>query len=184
MATDWIEKRTSLRRLFRRSDTGRWSADESFHENWDERTAQLATFVRPGERVLEFGSGMLALRELLPADAVHIATDLVSRGPGTYICDLNHRTLPELPDADVAFFSGVLEYVNNLPRSLARVSERVPALICSYATVEANPERRRFHGWVNDYSEDDLVRVIESLGYSCGHREDWKRQVLFRFDRR
>lgn len=170
-------------RRAQRSDVARWSDNENFHDNWNVRTEQLAGFVTPGERVLEFGAGMLALAKYLPEGSEHIATDIVSRGPGTLVCDLNDRSLPKLPAADVALFSGVLEYVYDLPRALGQIADLVPAIICSYATVDENPTDRLGHGWVNDYTEVELVSLIESLGYGVTTRQQWKRQILFRFDR-
>lgn len=124
----------------------RWSVDDNFHENWNERTEILASFVTPGERVLEFGAGMLALPNYLPDACEYTATDVVSRGPGSLICNLNDRVLPELPRSDVAVFRGVLEYVNDLPRALSQVIEVAPAVVCSYATTDMNPENRRSTG--------------------------------------
>lgn len=170
-------------RRSQRSDVARWSKEENFHENWNVRTERLAGFVQPGERVLEFGSGMLALAEYLPEGCQHIATDIVSRGPGTLVCDLNDRSLPNLPEADVSLFSGVLEYVYDLPRALGQVADRTPSIICSYATVDENPSNRLDHGWVNDYTEAELVSLLESLGYRATTREQWKRQILLRLDR-
>lgn len=166
-----------------RSDVARWSKDENFHENWNVRTERLAGFVKPGERVLEFGSGMLALAKYLPEGCHHIATDIVSRGPGTIVCDLNDRSLPALPPADVALFSGVLEYVYDVPRALSQVAELAPAIILSYATVEENPPNRVDHGWVNEYTEAELIALFESFGYRVTTREQWKRQILLRLDR-
>jgi hypothetical protein len=182
-STDRNELWIKLLHLLGRSDVSRWKADDSFHEAWNERTERMAGLVLPGKIVLEFGSGQGALTKYLPEGCTHIATDIVDRGPGSLVYDLNSRSAPALPKADVAFFSGVLEYVNDVPRSLVGIIENVEEVICSYAPTELNPERRRSHGWVNDYTSDQLIDVFASLGLSCAHQGQWKRQVLFRFVR-
>ena len=47
-------------------------------------------------------------------------SDMVDRGPGTIICDLNIRPLPDLGSGtyDVAVLLGVLEYLRDVPSFL------------------------------------------------------------------
>lgn len=176
--------RTILRRRINRSDFRRWGTEANLHPAWDSRTLQIARLIPPGSSVLEFGAGRLVLRESLPPGCVYTPSDLVDRGFGTIVCDLNARTLPSLGHYDVAVFSGVLEYVNDVPRLIRHLSRSVDMIIASYSPTETNPCNRRAGGWVNDYDSDELRRLFAAEGFACGHTEPWAQQTIFVFTRR
>jgi len=173
--------------LERHSDTGsdvaRWSEDSNFHSNWDDRTKDLAALVSDRQTVIEYGSGPLGAQRFLPETCGYVGSDLVLRGTGSLAIDLNAKKIPFLPAADVALFSGVLEYVHDLPRLVERLASSVDEVVCSYAPTELNPGDREPHGWVNEYSTDALVDLFARVGFSVDHQAEWKRQVLFKFVR-
>src|ERR1044071_1990175 len=109
------------RKLLGRSDYNRWSNTENLESWWGARTEKIVGFIRPGARVVEFGAGSRHLEKLLDKSCVYFASDLVNRGSGTIVCDLNKRPLPDLTElsADVAVFSGVLEYIRDLDSLVA-----------------------------------------------------------------
>ncbi len=119
-----------------RSDTGRWSDPSNLNESWDVRTAALAKFVPPGSSVLEFGAGRRVLPRYLPAGCQYTPSDLVDRGPGTLVCDLNAAQLPLFPEHDVAVFSGVLEYVLDMDRLLDHLAPTCRIIVASYAPTD------------------------------------------------
>jgi hypothetical protein len=173
---------TLLRRTARRSDYRRWGDPQSLSSDWDSRTRQMAGLVRPGESVIEFGAGRRLLEQTLPAGCRYIPSDLVDRGGGTLVCDLNASDLPDFPRVDLAFFSGVIEYVNDVPRLLRHLSASVSGVVVSYGVLELNPKNRRRNGWVNDYSESELVGIFRQIGFERVAREQWRTQLCFRFD--
>lgn len=152
------------------TDSRRWRKAHSVPE-WDERTRLIASFIPEGTTsVLEFGAWTMELRKHLPDGCRYTPCDIVDRGPRTIVCDLNAETLPEFPSHDVAVFSGVLEYVYDVPRLLDALSNVVSTVIASYAVAEgarAHPEVRAENNWVNAYTRADLLHLFEAAGFSC-----------------
>ena len=74
---------------------------------------EIAKLIPAGSNVIEFGAGRRQLEKFLPAGCTYTPSDLVDRGPGTIVCDLNRPPLPDLRHLrlKVAVFGGVLEYV-------------------------------------------------------------------------
>lgn len=182
-----VALRTMLRRARGGSDVERWSRPESLHASWDARTKLLASFVPPGASVLEFGAGRRVLEQHLPPETLYTPSDLVDRGPGTIVCDLNAAELPPFPAHDVCVFSGVLEYVNDVPRLITHLHATCGAIAASYAPRTGDGasqliERRR-QGWVNDYEVEELVAVFAASGFRCEWSGPQGGQQMFRFVR-
>lgn len=173
-----------FRKMSGRSNTSKWSRKENLHQDWDERTKLLAGFVVSGESVIEFGAARLSLREFMPADCQYMPSDIVDRGGGTFVCDLN-KLLPAFPKHDVAFFSGVLEYVNDVPRLIERLAKDVKVIVASYCITDTSSGLvgRRAIGWVNDYSDSELVALFARQGFVCRQTGMYQKQKLYRFER-
>src|SRR5438105_2510155 len=114
--------------------------ESSLSPTWDTRTEMLAGLIKPG--ALEFGAGRMVLKNFLPANCVYTPSDLVDRKNGTWVCDLNSPELPAFPSHDVAVFSGVLEYLNDLPMLAAHLSVFVQEVVASYAVTDFNSGNR------------------------------------------
>jgi len=153
----------------------------------------MARLIPAQSRVLEFGAGRRCLERYLPAGCSHVPSDLVDRGPDTIICDLNRRPLPDLAyvHANVAFFAGVLEYLNNLPEVIAWIAGWGSFCVASYdcaKTRRGTPGRAfeklrragRF-GYLSTYSEAELVGVFASQGFNVQACDTWQDQRLFLF---
>ena len=184
--------RTFLRRLFCRSDYRRWTNPGSLEVWWDSRTEQLSRLIPAHTRVIEFGAGRRKLETFLDRSCTYVPSDLVDRGPGTIICDLNKRPLPDLQHlrADVAVFAGVLEYIRDLASMLDWLSGQVSICVASYAYARLSGnlfqrmgERvsRAYYGYMNCYTEDDLVRLFRKNGFVCTSRDTWTSQRIFLF---
>lgn len=176
-----IDLATRYHRHTGKSDFSRWSKPKSLSPLWDERTRQLAAMVTPGSAVLEFGAGRRVLEQMLDRPARYTPSDLVDRGPGTIVCDLNARPLPQFGAHDVAVFSGVLEYVNDVPSLIQHLRGSVPAIVASYAVLEKNRDERRAGGWVNDYTSAQFVALFDEQGFDCVENSSWQSQELYRF---
>jgi hypothetical protein len=178
-----------------RADYRRWSSSEGLEAWWDERTERLATLVPPGCRVIEFGAGRRTLERYLHDGCTYIPSDLVDRGAGTIVLDLNARPLPDLrPHApEVAVFGGVLEYVRDVAgvvEWLARVG--IVSCVVSFdafpsgaGVLERYRESRRrvYNGYMNRLSEAELLSCFEAAGFACIESGAWRRQALFVFGR-
>jgi hypothetical protein len=181
-----------VNRLLVRSDDARWRSPDNLENWWEARTAKLAAFVPSGARVIEFGAGRCRLPRYLDAASTYFASDLVTRIPGTIVCDLNHRPLPDLRHLkpDVAFFAGVLEYIADLHAVAAWLSTQVGACAASYDAVDsprwtttrlAELGRRKYFGYMNDYEPAEFVRVFERAGFRCARTDRWESQELYLF---
>jgi hypothetical protein len=184
--------RNCVHRAIGGSDQRRWAGEENLEHWWDERTAQIARLVPANSRVIEFGAGRRRLESMLDATCRYTPSDLVDRGPGTLVCDLNCRPLPELKplDVNVAVFGGVLEYVHDLDSLIVWLSKQVDCCIASYTVAPVGLSvigrmrdrfSRRYYGFMNCYSEADLLALFERSGYRCETSESWTTQRLFRF---
>jgi hypothetical protein len=177
---------TEALRQARSTDVERWGSAASHYDSWKERGSLLAGFVRPGERVFEFGAGNSAVAGSLPAECRYLGSDAVPLEAGIMKCDLNAPVLPQLSGHDVALFSGVLEYVHDLGRLAAFLAQNFRSVVCSYAAlVDASPDesaRRRYSGWFNDLSEAEFSDLFCSVGFHRTKDGEWAGQVLFRWD--
>lgn len=180
--------------LRQKTDYRRWRETRNIYESWDSRSRRAAELIPAGSRVIEFGAGKRVLEGCLDASCDYVPSDIVDRGPGTVIIDLNQRPLPDLDGDpfDVAVFMGVLEYLTDLPEVVEWLSKRFRVCVVSYACVDNDSRSRRagrptvgriFHGWLNSYSEEELTGIFGQYGYRCEHAEPWEDQRLFVFTR-
>jgi hypothetical protein len=195
----WALARVIKTRLFRttgRADYKRWKDPVNLQAWWDARTQQLAQLVPPGSRVLEFGAGRCRLRDFLTSDCSYTPSDLVDRGPGTLVCDLNQRPLPDLSGsaADVVVFGGVLEYIRDVPELIRWLADSgVQTCVASFDAAPANGGvfnrfremlRRSYYGYMNGLSKPDLQQIFERAGYACETQQTWTTQGIYRFVRK
>jgi hypothetical protein len=127
----------------------------------------------------------MTLRKHLPKGCRYTPSDLVDRGGGTIVCDLNSPNLPAFAPHDVAVFSGVLEYSNDISYLVKHISQTFNLIVASYCDLEQFPGRaaRRSQGWVNDHTSDEFQGIFCQAGFRCDHVESWHRQKLYRFVR-
>ena len=182
-------------RLLRRSDYKRWGDSRNLEAWWVARTEKIAPLVPQHSRVIEFGAGRRQLEKFLDSSCSYVPSDLTDRGPGTIICDLNQRPLPDFckVGADAAVFGGVLEYILDLESLVQWLSVQFSFCVASYTYVVPAPskaerirdrlERLRF-GFMNNYTESELVSLFEKYGFACVKRDTWTTQRLFLFERR
>ncbi|HWM19844.1 MAG TPA: hypothetical protein VNO51_09165 [Ilumatobacteraceae bacterium] len=176
--------RTVFHRISATPDLKRWSDLDSFDASWGSRAELIAGLIPPGSRVLEFGAGQCRLRSFLDPRCVYTPADLVDRGPGTFVVDLNRRPLPLLTehDPEVVVFAGVLEYLVRLPELVRWLAGETPRCIASYECASTprrslrrlrESARRARSGWINSYREDDLVELFVRNGFECVDRRTW-----------
>lgn len=186
--------KTGLMKLTRRTDYNRWANLENYLAWWKPRTEKVASLIPNGTRVLEFGAGNRHLESLLAKDCEYIPSDLVDRGPGTVVCDLNKRPLPDLSYlmANVGVFVGVLEYISDLPTLIEWLSTQVLFCVVSYDCIKtstlgprriAELIRRACHGYLSYYTQQELIRLFERNGFACTKTESWQNQELFAFSK-
>jgi hypothetical protein len=145
-------------------------------------------------RVIEFGAGNRVLERYLDESCTYAPSDIVDRGPGTIVCDLNRRPLPELGVGayDVTVLMGVLEYMRDMPSVLDWLTDLAPTCVLSYACARGRrsfPSRivgavgRLKAGWLNSYCDDEIRSLFRERGFVQSHEESWQNQRLFVFSR-
>ena len=169
------------------TDIERWQNTASHYESWQQRGQLLAGLVNRGERVFEFGAGSSVVRALLPSECSYQGSDAAPLTADVIQLDLNASTLPQLRGYDVGLFSGVLEYIHDLPRLTAFLAETFSSVICSYAPLADNTAaeiaRRRYSGWFNDLTLEQFCDLFHRPGFCLTRQQEWAGQVLFRWDR-
>jgi len=175
---------TAFRKASRRSDRARWTDSSNLLTDWDSRTQRIAELIKPNSSVLEFGAGRMVLKQYLPDNCTYTPSDIVARGKDTLICDLNSTELPRFPPHDIAVFSGVLEYIHDVPRLISHLSKSVTMIVASYAVTDFNPSERYAQGLVNNYSSDEIIALFEKNGFFRVHSEQWQSQIIYTFRRK
>lgn len=187
--------RNGLMKYLGRSDNKRWSSADGLEDWWVARTEIIAQFVPENSRLIEFGAGKRQLEARLPSGCSYTPSDLVDRGAGTIVCDLNQRPLPDLQNRhfQVAVFGGVLEYIRDVGALAQWLSDLgIQTCILSF---DAFPEglnkidhyrelkRRMYYGYMNNLTERDLFRAFTDAGYVCDKRGEWTTQIIVRFSK-
>jgi Methyltransferase domain len=181
--------------FFKKTDRKRWADPRNLYVSWESRNKQLAALVPKNSRVIEFGAGKRVLERHLDPSCTYVPSDVVDRGPGTIVCDLNERPLPDLGSDlyDIAVLSGVLEYVRDVPSMLDWLTKYVAGCVLTYAPARANgfspralieKVSRLRHGWMNSYREDQLRSLFRERGFELIQEDTWEGQRLFVFSQR
>ena len=179
----WVEVLSSFRARPGRADVERWSDLSNFATAWERRSRHLADRVASGAAVIEFGCGTGALQRMLPQRVNYVGSDIVARSSDTLVWDLNGGAPPLDSDFDVAIFSGVLEYVVDVPAVVRQLRPRVRSILTSYASTDevSDPLTRRYNGWINDFTRDQFVALFRSAGFIEVWRREWDDSSMFEF---
>jgi hypothetical protein len=181
-----------LATVLHKTDYRRWSDPSSLEASWKPRTKRAAALVPNGSRVIEFGAGNRNLERYLDPSCTYVASDIVDRGPGTIVCNINLRPLPDLGAGayDVAVLLGVLEYLRDVPSVLDWLAKHVPVTVLSYVCAEANRHSLRSMretvgrlraGWMNNYREGELRSLFHERGFELLEAESIQGNRLFVF---
>ncbi|GAA3614054.1 hypothetical protein Q4Q39_03075 [Flavivirga amylovorans] len=167
-----------------KSDVDRWKQKKWLFEDWNERTEIMSRWIQPHDNVLEFGAAKLALKQFLPKGVVYTPSDIVDRGEGTIVCDLN-QTIPDFKLQDVIFFSGVLEYIYDLPGLISKLSSKTNRFIISYGTFDKfnSLKNRKINGWVNAYTNDEILDIFQKNNFKLIEIDEWRNQTIYVFDK-
>jgi hypothetical protein len=181
--------------VLRKTDHHRWADPRSLEAWWEPRTRQAADLVPDGSRVIEFGAGNRILERYLHPSCSYVASDLVDRGGGTMVCDLNRRPLPDIGagEFDVAVLMGVLEYLVDVPGTLNWLSRSIGTCVVSYVCMETRRRSleglcekasRVTQGWMNHYRPEELQTLFAAYRFRIDHEQRWGNNRLFVLSRR
>lgn len=142
----------------------------------------MASYILPGSSVIEFGCGRQVLRNMLPKDCSYQGSDIVGRDDNTLVLDLNGK-LPELSRFDFVVLGGVLEYVENINRTLKWMSRFTSNIVFSYAVSNSisSIAMRREKGWISDWSSSDFEDSLKEVNFQKDGEANWKDQGVFHY---
>lgn len=151
-----------------------WAA---LKDRWDQRTRQAAAWLAREPGVADIGCGLMALRDYLPPETRYLPADVVDRGPGTMLVDLNADAPLPTFGVPAAAILGVLEYVADLPR-LLRQLHQFDRVVLSYnhASIQDLLWRLRLRDkqvvWLHRHGPAGFARLLEQAGWhiTCRHR--------------
>lgn len=179
-----LRLKTLCTKFLGKPDLSRWRDLANLELEWSGRAQLIAKYIPPRSRVIDFGAGRQELQSLLPPDCIYIPSDLVDRGAGTFLCDLNAEPLPDLDflTADVAVFAGVLEYITDLEAIPSWLAQYVTTCVASYECARSRAGtlfrlreslERIGNGWVNTYNDSEFERVFLKAGFKCVAKSIW-----------
>lgn len=174
-----ISNPLSLMQAVRTSDKQRaekrWQSPENLMPEWHARTKLMAGMVQPNSSVLEFGSGDERLREWLPSGCSYQPSDLFARSEHTIVCNLN-ESFPQLDQYyDVMVFSGVFEYIEDIPQLLVNIRKHCKSCITSYATLDklsCMPTRLN-SDYINHLTDKQLLSFFKQAGFTVTQTVIW-----------
>jgi len=157
----------------KRSLTERWVSlglEES--SGWDTRAALAAKLLEDQFSVADLGCGIMLLEKHLDRAVGYYPIDIVARDKRTIVCDFNKEVLPETDAGSVACL-GLLEYLLYPGLFLRSLAAQYPVAVISYCITDApRPLKpRRAHGWVNDFSCEQLEQQFTVAGWEVCQTE-------------
>jgi hypothetical protein len=162
----------------------RWKAmSTSAPEQWQDRAAAAADWLRGARCVVDLGCGGMTLERYLEPGQRYVPVDLFARDGRTIVADLETDTLPEF-DADSCALLGVLPYLFDPLTVLRKMRDAFARAVVSYNT-DAAPDARLQHGWVNHLDRDGVLRLFRDAGYDVVRERAMARDhLLFELVRR
>jgi hypothetical protein len=179
-----IQKNTIKLKKEKQSDINRWKNSNELFEDWDQRTSILGNYISPGSKVIEFGSGNMSLKKMLPKNCTYTPSDIVKRTEETIVCDLNEPISFDLSFYNTAVFSGVFEYVYDFDTVFKQLEKHIPHIILSYACSDICTHNRLFYGWLSEFSEKHLLDIFAKYSYDVIDKQEWRQQTIFNLNKK
>ena len=134
---------------------------------WDNRYKELLTFLDVGcHSIMDCGAGNMSLKRMLNTDIKYVPVDNVPRYKETIVCDFNQGEFPDIC-VDVAFASGILEYITLPEKFIKNLCEHSKKVILSYCSLHMRPNisYRLSLGWKNHFTEGEIVKMFYQKGF-------------------
>ena len=179
-----IQKNTIKLKNEKQSDINRWKNSNELFEDWDQRTSILGNYITPGSKVIEFGSGNMSLKKMLPKKCTYTPSDIVKRNEETIVCDLNEPISFDLSFYNTAVFSGVFEYVYDIDTVFKQLEKHIPHIILSYACSDICTHNRLINGWLSEFTEKQLLDIFAKYSYDVIDKQEWRKQTIFNLNKK
>lgn len=125
--------------------------------------------------VCDIGCGDMKLRRFLMAAlpaATYRGFDLVPQNADVIPWDIRKDSLPM--QCDVAVMLGVIEYIEDVPEVLRRLSVQARHLVVSYVISDYSsytPEKLRDLGWLHHQSKAEFIKILTDSGFQVERTE-------------
>jgi hypothetical protein len=179
-----IQKNTIKLKKEKQSDINRWKNSNELFEDWDQRTSILGNYITSGSKVIEFGSGNMSLKKMLPKNCTYTPSDIVKRTEETIVCDLNEPISFDLSFYNTAVFSGVFEYVYDIDTVFKQLEKHIPHIILSYACSDICIHNRLINGWLSEFTEKQLLDIFAKYSYDVIDKQEWRQQTIFNLNKK
>jgi hypothetical protein len=139
-----------------------WTISEEFDDNWKQRISLMASYIDMPGCVADFGCGMMWLENFLKSGNIYVPIDYIRRDERTIVIDLNVDPISAI-NADIAFLSGILEYIKDIPQFISQLTDNnFKLIILSYCTIEKNSDVRvrKSLNWVSHVSVFELLSLF------------------------
>jgi hypothetical protein len=178
MLKKWLNNKNKERHIL-------WSSESEFDEVWKKRISVMASYINIPGTVADFGCGLMWLEPLLNQENTYLPIDYIARDPRTLVIDFNVDLIPEL-NAEIAFLSGVLEYVKDVNKFVDQLTNRgFKKIILSYCTYEKfnNINNRTSLNWV---SHESIFQILSLFckNYNLVAIDDVNNNTIFVFERK
>jgi FkbM family methyltransferase len=150
----------------RAPDGGFWADLENLKPGAEERAQAVLPWLAGVASLLDLGSGLMAVKDLLPESVAYRPADLIPWTPETISVNLE-LAIPNVK-TDMILLLEVIEFLFEPTAVLLGALNICRRLAVSYHLLEEGEDvqRRRAQGWVNDFNAEEF----ESLLRSCGWR--------------
>ena len=157
------------------TDGWRWCRPPNLVQGAEMRASIVMPYLLRTGTLIDVGAGTMTLFQKLPIAVKYTPLDIVRFSKNTIIADLNQNQFPR-GHWDMATLLGVLEYIHDVDRLFARLRTSVRQLYIVYhsvpSRVSCDHEDRRASGYVNDYSEKELVAKLVSASWEIIERKN------------
>jgi hypothetical protein len=144
-----------------------------WHQRTDRLVAILAELLarenepKGGLYFLDLGCGLMHARRALTnagLDYFYVPSDIVSRGHGTHVADLNEaQDVATLPRCDITFLGGALEHVSDPIALLTELAARTRYLVFSYCYRTPTQDMRDRVGWRSHLALEEIHAAFDEL---------------------
>jgi hypothetical protein len=162
----------------------RWrNLEPEVSKSWKPRSEAAAPLLADAASVADLGCGHMMLESSLQPGQIYIPVDLVARDDRTIVCDFNRESLPDTAATHFAAL-GLLEYIYDLQKFLFALRKPfVGGVATFYTRRDTTEEQRLSNGWVNHHTEDEILAIFKSSGFTVGNQIEWQpAHFLFRLD--
>lgn len=152
-------------------------------ESYDDRIKKMVKYIEPLSSVLDLGCGQMALKKQLPYKCTYTPCDLVTRSKDTIVCNLNVEADKIKEHYDYIVCSGILEYLNDIAKTIEIIAPCTNNFIISYACIEQFPCDRGHHDWRNALTIQELIEIFKDEGFEVRIRDSWNLQTILYLER-